>query len=206
MDKLADKVREFSDIATGLPDNLQVVCFELLLEHYLDTLAPRPAAQKLNQHLPPADQPKGDAEGATIEDTAKGQSDLVLTELHTKVRHFLKKNSLSIDLLRNLFYKEGDEILPLYDDLKTTRMAAGQIRIALLQALQSAFASGDFEADTEVVRRECIDRKCYDQSNFSANFKSSKDLFDDVYDKTTKVLRLSEAGRKQLAEVIKDLQ
>jgi hypothetical protein len=41
--KLKDTVKEFAEIAKGLPDNLQVVCFELLLRHHFDTTKGRPS-------------------------------------------------------------------------------------------------------------------------------------------------------------------
>ena len=69
------------------------------------------------------------------------------------------------------------------------------------------YGAGDFDADVEAVRKECTDRKCYDSTNFAAHFRNNKTLFAfDKYTKTTKTVRLSEAGRKELAQVIKELQ
>ena len=124
-----------------------------------------------------------------------------------KARRFLEKHALSIDHLNNLFYKEDGQVLPLYDDLKTTRMSEGQIRIVLLQALQNAVNAGDFTAQVEQVRQECTARKCYDTSNFTAHFRNNESLFDfDTYGRNTKTVKLSENGRKELAQVIKELQ
>ena len=54
---------------------------------------------------------------------------------------------------------------------------------------------------------ECTQRKCYDQNNFSNNFNNNAPLFDfEKYSKSLTVLRLSEDGRKELSEVIKELQ
>ena len=36
MSKLKEKVLELAEIAKECPENLQVVCFELLLKHYFD--------------------------------------------------------------------------------------------------------------------------------------------------------------------------
>ena len=49
-------------------------------------------------------------------------------------------------------------------------------------------------------------RKCYDPTNFTKNFRGSTNLFDgfEAYDKNMP-LKLSEDGRKELAEVIKEL-
>ena len=205
MDTLKRKIEEFAAIATSLPDNLQAICFELLLKSHLGGLQPSsPASPRAQTDADPKDD---SGEGKSVEESAQSQEDLVQRDLHTKVRRFLEKYSLSIDQLNNLFYKEGGEILTLYEDLRTTRMSEGQIRIALLQALHSALTTGEFSASVEGVRQECTDRKCYDTNNFAAHFRNNKGLFDfDNYTKNTKTVKLSEDGRKELAQVIKELQ
>jgi len=39
MTKLKEKVLELAEIAKECPENLQVVCFDLLLRHHLDSLS-----------------------------------------------------------------------------------------------------------------------------------------------------------------------
>jgi hypothetical protein len=204
LDTLKSKVKEFAAIAADLPENLQVVCFEMLLKSYLGALAPptptlgAPATPKLDNDV---------TDAKSVEQSSMAQDDLTLKDLHTKVRRFIEKYSISIDHLNNLFYKEDGNILPLYEDLKTTRMSESQIRIALLQSLHSALTTGEFTASVEEVRQGCTDRKCYDTNNFAAHFRNNKSLFDfDNYTKNTKAVKLSEEGRKELAQVIKDLQ
>jgi hypothetical protein len=123
-----------------------------------------------------------------------------------KVRKFMERHSITLDHLNQLFYKDGGEIKPLYEDLKTTRMAESQIRAALLHALLSAMKSGEFVADGEAVRAEVQQRKAYDKANFAANFKNNASLFEgfESYVKANPI-RLSEDGRKELAELIKEL-
>lgn len=119
----------------------------------------------------------------------------------------MKKYGITIEQLNNLFYKDEGKITPLYEDLKTTRMAEGQIRIALLQALGNGMATGEFQASVEAVRSEANARKCYDSPNFAKNFNNNASLFDfDKYDKSMATIKLSEDGRKELAEVIKEIQ
>lgn len=204
MDDLKKAVQGFAGIAKDLPENLQVVAFQLLLQHHLDSLG----APKKAGHVQPDVEPDGASPDAkTVEESAPNQEDLVLSDIHIKARRFLEKYSVTMEELNNLFYKEAGTILPLYDDLKTTRMAEGQVRVALLQSLLHSFESGDFEAKVEDVRQECTDRKCYDSNNFTAIFKNNKSLFDfETYTKGTKTVRLSADGLKELAEVIKELQ
>ena len=207
MAKLKDKIQEFANIAKTLPEDLQVVCFELLLSHHLESLVPRTLAPGTGSASPAQPAPNEPTGPETVAESVEGQEDLAKKDLHLKAQRFLEKHSLSVDSLNNLFYKEGGQILPLYEDLKTTRMSEGQMRVTLLQALQNAIHTGQFEAEVQQVRTECSDRKCNDKPNFAANFKKNKDFFDfDQYTKTTKTVKLSEAGRKELAKIVKELQ
>jgi hypothetical protein len=77
---------------------------------------------------PPADPPRAneEAEEASAESAEEtkaqsGQRDLVLTDLHLKARKFLTEYSISLDDINQLFFIEGEEIKPLYDDLKPQR-------------------------------------------------------------------------------------
>lgn len=213
MTKLKEKVLEIAEIAKECPENLQVVCFDLLLRHHLDSLSTKqsnsanPATQAPAAAVPPTPSASADDKKTAIEDIVKGQDDISESDLHIKARHFMKKCGISIELLNNLFYKDDGKIAPLYEDLKTTRMAEGQIRITLLQALRNAMSNGEFQASIEEVRAEANIRKCYDKNNFSANFNNNVSLFDfEKYEKAIQTVKLSEIGRKELAEVIKELQ
>lgn len=124
-----------------------------------------------------------------------------------KVRKFLEKYNLSIEHINNLFFQEVKEVKPIYDDLKTTKTSESQIRVALLLALRKAMTTGEFEIETMAVKDECTERKCYDVKNFGNNFNNRKSLFDfDKFTKDTSTVRLAEAGKVMLAELIKELQ
>jgi hypothetical protein len=206
--KLKDKVYEFAEIAKGLQENLQVVCFELLLKHHLDAAVGRPPKEA----APAQDAATGTGPLPAVQvtppaDAGSKQEDLKPADLHLKAKKFLDKHALSIDHLNNLFFKEEGALKPLYEDLKTTRMSESQIRITLLIALRCAIATGEFEATIEAVKQECTERKCYDGSNFGNNFNNNKSLFDlDKFVKGVKFVKLSESGRKELADVIQELQ
>ena len=208
---LKQKILELADIAKACPQNLQERCFELLLQNYLDSKSTHPSRTSLVTDSAAAAESAKTAEllGEDISGSqARSQEDFAEKDLHVKVRKFLKDHSLSIDHINQIFYKEGDVPKPLYEDLKTTKMAESQIRVALLQALRNAISSGDFEFDGEVVRSEVQLRKCYDVGNFTTHFKNNKELFDGFgkYDKEAPHIRLSTEGRAALAEVIKELQ
>lgn len=119
----------------------------------------------------------------------------------------MEKYKISVEQLNQLFYKEGDSILPLFDDLKTTRTSECQVRVALLKALVNALSSGEFQTNVEEIRSDCQARKCYDTNNWNNNFQNNASLFDfGKYKKDLKTVRLSEDGKKELSELIGELQ
>lgn len=209
MKKLKDKVLEAANIAKECPENLQTICFELLLKHFLGSLPqvqvpgiPDKLEEERVRKAIKLKEPE-----SIVEETAKTQDDLIVSDLHVKVRRFLEKNKLTVDHLNQLFYKEGTQIMPLYDDLKTTRTAESQIRITLLQCLNSAIKSGEFETTVEAVREEAKKRKCNDPYNWGNNYTNNAVLFDfKKYSKKVKIIKLSEQGKTELAEVIKEIQ
>jgi hypothetical protein len=204
MTKIQEKVQEIAKIAMDCPEKLQQSCFEILLKHALGTeLVPGPPERKV------AETTKNDKEEpkSIVEDSAKKQEDLSTGDIHLAARRFLEKCGLSVDHLNQLFYKEGDQVLPLYDDLKTTRTSESQVRISLLQCLHNAIRSGKFQTATEDVRQEAITRKCYDKNNWGNNYSNNAALFDfDKYTKDVTTIALSDQGKKELADLVKELQ
>lgn len=168
MSDIKEKIKEFSEIAASVPENLQAICFEILLRDHLASIS--------TERKPPRTEASDASDTSTIkaaEESTKEHADIAGSDLHVKARKFMEKYSVSLNEINNLFYKEGQEILPLYEDLKTTRMAEAQIRVALLQALRNALVTGEFTAQVEAIRVECRDRKSYDQANFAATFRNN---------------------------------
>lgn len=203
MKKIRDQVMEIVKIAQDCPENLQQTCFEVLLTHALGggkapTAEPTPATGAEPEKKEPI---------SIVEKSAQTQDDIALTDVHVKMRRFMEKHDLSVDHLNQLFYKEGDQILPLYEDLKTTRTSESQVRIALLRCLHNAILSGEFQTTVEDTRQEAITRKCYAKNNWGNNFTNNAAFFDfNKYAKGLTAIALSEQGKKKLADIIKDLQ
>lgn len=204
---LQDDIKEILGIVKQCPEALQEKCFELLLNDLLAARRgqkpPKPPAETVPQKHGAGDEAQADTDDVP----AVEQEDIQDGDLHVKARSFLRKYSLTVADLNQILYKEGDQFLPLYDDLKTTRASESQIRIGLLQALTSGLSTGEFQFGGEAVRSECQERKCYDGGNFTANLKNNATLFDsfEKYDKKRRI-RLSEDGKKELAELIRELQ
>lgn len=197
---LKEKVLSFVEISKECPENLQEICFELLLSNYLNSQNIVPPEQKLKDKLndgenPPPPQPHA-------------QNDIAESDLHVKAKQFMKKSGITMEQINQILYKEGDEYLTLIDDLKTTKAAESQIRIALIQSLVNGIKTGDFEFSGEQVRNETQIRKCYDMNNYSTNFKNNKEYFENFekYDKNNPTIKLSSKGKDALANTIKELQ
>jgi len=205
MKKLRDKVLEMAKIAQECPENLQQTCFEILLKRALGSEESLPAP-------PSAPEPAGSRQErvqpkSVVEESAGKQEDLSEADIHLKAKRFLDKHGLTIAELNQLFYKEGENIRPLYDELKTTRTSETQIRVTLLQCFLSAIRTGDFRTTVEAAKEEIQARKAYDSKNWGNNYSNNAALFDfKKYSKTVKTIALSEQGRKELAQVIKELQ
>jgi hypothetical protein len=208
-------VRELIALAKECPENLQEKCLEMLLEDFLKKSGrgsgrvPNAPPNTGAASSPPASEDEETPEASTEEmESTPGQRDLLMTDLHLKARKFLKQYSISLDNINQLFFMEDGQIKPLYDDLKSTKASETQVRIGLLQALRTGIKDGEFQFNGEDVRVECHERKAYDATNFSANFKNSAGLFSgfDKYNKNEPVLKLSDAGKQRLADTIKELQ
>ena len=207
MEDIKSKVLELASIAKECPENLQVKCFELLLTDFLSKHHIPAQKGKMNPgNEGVAD--RIDQSNQSDNNTGFKQEDIQDRDLHVKVKSMMKKEGVTIEQINQIFYKEDGEIKPLFDDLKTTKAAESQIRIALLNALKNAIHAGEFKFDGEEIRKDTQQWKCYDAPNFAANFKNNKALFDnfDAYDKSNPGISLSTDGKTKLAEVIKALQ
>jgi len=202
MKKLKEKVLEAVKIAQECPDNLQQSCFELLLGHFLSEDSKAASSSPANQEKKQEKQePK-----SVNEESLRSQEDLSESDLHIKVRKFLKDHGLTLEHLNQLFYKENNEVLSLIEDYKTTNTSEIQVRITLLQCLQSAIKEGEFRTSVEEARQEAKIRKCYDMNNWGGNYSRNTDLFDfDKYSREVQTITLSKQGKQQLADLIKEL-
>lgn len=219
MISLKEEVKEIVELVALVPDEQKAMCFEVLLKDALTrrhtppkpTLPPAVPVSTQGARTPAPSDAAGQATSIDpptpgVQPKVNSGSDIALSDLHVKTRKFLEKGELTLDHLNELFYKEGDQFQSLSVDLKVTKMSEGTIRIALLQALQNALSTGDFETTVEAVREECKARKTYDQNNFTSHLKTSAELFDfGAYSKEVVNLRLSEMGKTTLATLVKQL-
>ena len=223
MTNLEEEIREIVEIVALVPESLKVMCFEMLLK---DALAKRHSSLKTPPSSAPAFQevgPKTQKLATTADESGNekeaaptpapgaqpkvnGGSDIVRSDIHVKTKRFMTNNDVTLEHINNVFYKEGESFELLITDFGAKNMADGQMRIAMLQALHQALTDGNFTATVETVREGCKMRKCLDATNFTANFKNNAGLFDfGEWLRGTTNVRLSEEGKKALAEVVKNL-
>lgn len=205
MTSLKQLVQEVVEAMSLCPESLQPLAFEILLRHQLTT-ATLSASERQAQPAKQADTPEPQSATAGEEATGYADEDIAPKDLHTKVRRFLQEGGLTVQDLNALYYKDGTDIKPLYDDLRSAGMSESQIRLALLEAFETALATGNFEFRGESVREKCKIHKCYDSPNFTRNFKNNATLFDgfETYDAAAPI-RLSAVGRQRLGAVLAEL-
>jgi hypothetical protein len=213
MSSLKEEVKEIVEIVALVPEAQKTMCFELLLKEALAKRTPSTRRTPSSETTMPEVKPPASPEANPPTETAplagtqprvNDGADIVQSDLHIKVRKFMDKGEVNIAQMNELFYKEGDNFESLSVDLKVSKMSETQVRIALLQALQNALDTGDFETTVEAVREECKARKSYDSANFATILKNAADFFDfGTWSKEVSTLRLSEQGKKELASVVK---
>jgi len=205
-EELKKTIAEIGEVVKSLPASVQEKAFEMLLNYELGSALKPPTKSPIFKENDAEEARQQEGSEASVE--SRSGEDLVAGDLHLKARKFLEKQELSLGDLNELFYKEGGQIKPLFEDLKTTKASESQIRLGLLSALRGAIQNGEFEFNGEDVRQQCELRKTYDSTNFKANFRNNKRLFDkfENYDKENPTIRLSEEGRAELAKLIKELQ
>lgn len=197
-EKLEQQLKKIIELVKLCPTNLQEKCFEILLNKLLDNSG----AEKVSKNEKPVKESLDKPEEDINKDSVK-EEEIKLTDLHIKAKKLLEQG-LSINDINNAFYKEGEEIKPLFDDLKSSKISESQIKLALIEAFKNGIKTGDFKFDTIIVKQQCEVYKCYDANNFATYFKNRSDLFSEPYTRNS-VMSLSSEGKKELISVIKAL-
>lgn len=209
--KLKNEIKEIIEIVGQCPEALQEKCFELLLDNFLSSnnnSGKEGSDLKTSITLESNDLSEKQVKHDT-NDSEKTYNEISLKDFHVKIQRFLNSNSISIEKINYLYYKEDGQIKPLYDSLNSTSMAECQIRLALLSAFENAFSdsNGEMTFNCENIREKCVTMKCYNGKNFTSYFKNYDDLWDNFpekYDKSVNIA-LSTEGKKELAKVLLDL-
>ena len=208
------EIKDIISIVKECPENLQEKCFDVLLSSLLKddrtqkkendepeskTKAPKSTAfEKVEEDV--KDKDEDDSQSGN--DSEEGD-EILPKDFHIKTRKFIEHHSLSYKVINKLYYKENDDIKPLYDNLGTTQTSKSQIRLALLSAFEGSFKEGEMIFNTDTVKERCRILKCLDMGNFGKNFNNNANLFDgfEKYQKAED-LKLSTQGKKELASTL----
>lgn len=193
-----ETLNEIVELANSCPEKYQEKCFEILLGAELNSS---------NANTPERSLIPDEPSNSSTTDRTETSHEISKLDLHIKTQNFLEKFGIEYKTINRVFYKEGGAIRLMVDDLKTTRSSEVQVKLGLISAFINAVENGSFDFDGEAIRALVQERKAYDKANFAANFKNNGSLFESLtsYSKQSPTIKLSEAGKAELATLIKDL-
>ena len=194
---LKTELAEIVAIVETLPDRYKDRCFDLLLSRLLSEHG-EAGVEDVNSG--------GSDTDAGLGSRAGDRSDGKMTPLTAKMRAFIKRNGVTEEQLRELAFVEEGEVHFIHEP-QVTQNSRGQVQWALLLALKSGLLGGEMEVDPEAVRSICIEKGFYDRANFAKDFRAPRTaaLFSSSLEAQGKAVKLSGAGEKKLADLIKSL-
>jgi hypothetical protein len=199
---LKTEIQEIVEVVKTVPESLQLRAFEILLQDALDRVGGKPRNR--------GDEKKDDTDDTKDTDDKPEKKDrrdrvsegLDPDSVPMRVKAFMKRTQVTAPQTGKLFHVEKDHFEPIWA-IKVAKFSKAQVQVALLQALQRALTSGEFSFDREEVRTACESKKCYDGTNFKANFRNSAKLFSGL-DKEG-LVSLTDDGMTDLASLIGEL-
>ena len=197
-EKIEQKIKKILEIVKLCPPNLQEKCFEILFIAIIKECDAKLESevnkkQELQGHIKSEDHAVGNQK----------QEEIKVSDIHLKAKKLLEQG-VTIEDINNIFYKEEEELKPLFDDLKSSKMSESQIKLALLEALRNAIQTGEFKFNVDSIKQQCDTYKCFDSPNFATNFRNQKGLFNEDYKKGVN-MTLSSKGKNNLVKIIKEL-
>ena len=179
------ELKELVRLCDELPENYRAKCFEVLLKKALDERRGTPTK---------GEDPASSGGGAGVLKPLKYQ---------VEVEAYLLDFDLGLDSIRNvLAVADGGAQAQVRRNPPSGTKANQQIDWSLLLALRNLVQEGKLVFRPAEVRQTCIDKGCFDQSNWSAIYSRNKDLL--VGDPSSDIeIRLSPTGRERLANLIR---
>jgi hypothetical protein len=197
--ELKQEIQEIIEVSKTCPENLQTTVAEILLSDLLR-----------NRRTPEAatggrDATEKNSAKPSLEDTSASNAEQTSMKqvgsefrLPLRLKAFLKKYGIGQEKLDAFFHMEEGQVLPIWS-LTATKIAEGQIQIALLTALENAIKTGEFAFAMCDVHAACKEHKV-EETNWSNNFRNNSRLFGSL--EKDGPISLSEDGMKRLAVLI----
>lgn len=184
-------VAEIVDIVKTVPENLQVVCFEMLFEvAFSSDQAPAKPKEEAKSELQEKEEPLAPDK-----------------KLPPNVLAFAHRHKVTKDDLAKLFMLDHDPLLPIYK-IPSGNIAKSQINKVMMVLLENGLLNNALTAPYDELREAVRDDGLYD-GNFNKTLKRNHALFRGAIDKDgideSGVVELTGGGMEKLAEVIKEL-
>jgi hypothetical protein len=194
-DSVKKEVLEIIEIAKTCPEGLQVRVAEILLAELFQqqrSFERSSNGNRTNQdEAAPAVSPKPQTAQVSNSEAQSFRFPL-------RLRAFLKKYNVAPEKIENFFHIEDGQVVPMWS-VNATKIAEGQIQVALFVALGNAISSGEFSFEMKDVHAACKEHKI-EESNWTNNFKNNSKLFGNL--EKDGPISLSEEGMKRLASLL----
>lgn len=175
------------------PEPYRQKAFEILLQGYVASLAPRSAPVAKDTKTTPPD--GRTAPAATPLDAS------VPVDVQTRLKAMAKRRNVSADALASVFDFSSDPFTFAPVNVAGTNVSDRSKKVALLVSARSFLATGKWQGDWAEIKAMCVHQNCYDVSNFSATLKKAKgDIFKSV--DAGKSVELSGAGTEQAEQLL----
>jgi len=186
-DVIKSGVEQVVALCESVPERFRDRCFDLLMGALLrEKGSPR--------SLSPSDEEERE------ELTDKGGGEL---KLNAPTRAFMKRHGVTEEQLSQVVMTDEDDV-HFVRKPKIANNATGQIDWALLLALKSGLADGEFEVSAQATRAMCDSEGCLDRSNFAKTLRRNRELFKAEMSGDAPQ-GLSGDGERKLATLIKAL-
>src|SRR5260370_19286730 len=187
----AKQLEVILELVRKCPEPLQEKCFRILLQGYVDAEQVRGAATRAQEMIPPSPEPS----------TAVGEPP---AEVGVRMAALAKRLSVEQEEVEELFDFTADPFVYNPMEAPGDNNADRTRNVALLVAVRTYLATGNWTADWAEVKARCIDLNCYDGPNHATFLKRGKGtLFKTV--EVGKTIELSGPGRTAAEQVLAGL-
>lgn len=177
------------DLVKKCPESLQERCFGILLQGYVDSAQARAIpGPSLGGPVPEPEPTEGSVPG----------------EVRGRLRALAKRLAVEEGQLEELFDFTADPFVYHPIEAPGATNADKTRNVALLVAVRTYLASGNWTADWAEVKARCVDLNCYDGPNHASFLKRGRgSLFKSV--EVGKAIELSGPGRTAAEQALKGL-
>ena len=182
-------------LAESCPEPYRQKAFEILLQGYVMSLAPKP------------EQPGKDVSPHQPRMTPSAQTALDSTippEVQTRLKAMAKRRNITAEALAAVFDFSSDPFTFAPVNVAGAGVSDRSKKVALLVAARSFLATGKWQGDWAEIKAMSVHQNCYDVANFSASLKKGKgDIFKSV--EAGKSVELSGTGTEQAEQLLATL-